>query len=170
MGQKSQWVIPADIAGRILLVRSQGVMLDADLARLYGVTTKRLNEQVSRNRKRFPTDFMLRLTRDEALILRSRFATSRRGWGGRRFRPFAFTEHGAVMLACVLKSQRAVNASLQVVRAFVRFRQLGERYGELARVLGATQKAHGRKFATVFYLLEEHDERIKRLEGGEPRS
>ena len=106
------------VLSAIQVVRGQRVMLDADLAALYGVSTKRLNEQVRRNRRRFPEDFMFRLTVQEAGLLRSQFATSKPGRGGRRFPPFAFTEHGAVMLASVLNTPIAVAASLQVVRAF----------------------------------------------------
>ncbi len=113
----------AEIPQAIQQVRGQRVMLDADLARLYGVATKRLNEQVRRNRARFPADFMFRLAPAEAADLRSQFATSS-GWGGRRRTPYAFTEHGAVMLASVLHSPRAVEMSLHVVRAFVHMRQL----------------------------------------------
>jgi len=117
-------IVPSQrIESRIFFVRGRKVMLDADLAELYGVTTKRLNEQVKRNASRFPGDFMFRLTPDETRILRSQFATSRSGWGGRRVFPYAFTEHGAVMLASVLNSPTAVDASVQVVRAFVRLRE-----------------------------------------------
>ena len=110
----------AQIAGAIHVVRGQRVMLDADLAALHGVSTKRLNEQVRRNRARFPGDFAFRLTDDEANALRSQNATSNSGRGGRRYAPIPFTEHGAVMLASVLNSPLAVHVSIQVVRAFVR--------------------------------------------------
>ena len=93
-----------------------------ELAALYGVTTKRLNEQVKRNRERFPEDFMFQLIQEEVAILRSQFATS--NWGGTRYRPFAFTEHGAMMAASVLNSPRAIEASVWVVRAFVKFREV----------------------------------------------
>lgn len=123
------------------MIRGQKVILDTDLAALYGVPTKRFNEQVKRNRARFPSDFMFRLTREEFDDLKSQIATSRsRGWGGRRSAPYAFTEHGAVMAASVLNSPRAVDMSILVVRAFVRLRglvaahrQLAERLDELER-------------------------------------
>ncbi len=99
-------------------------MLDEDLADIYCVSTKRLNEQVRRNTGRFPADFLFRLTAAEVVNLRSQFATSRSGWGGRRYMPLAFTEHGAVMLAAVLNSPRAVQASVAIARAFVRLRRL----------------------------------------------
>jgi hypothetical protein len=108
-----------DTAAKIHTVRGLRVMLDSDLAPLYGVTTKRLNEQFRRNRERFPADFAFQLTVEEVANLRSHIATSSSEWGGRRYRPRVFTEHGAVMLASVLKTRIAVEASIQVVRAFV---------------------------------------------------
>jgi len=125
-------------------------MLDADLAELYGVTTKRLNEQVKRNASRFPGDFMFQLTPDETRILRSQFATSRSGWGGRRALPYAFTEHGAVMLASVLNSPTAVDASVQVVRAFVRLREILATHKDLARKLEDLEKKYDARFRVVF--------------------
>ena len=119
-------VAPVDrVLAAIHVIRGQRVMLDADLAALYGVSTKRLNEQVRRNRRGFPEDFMVQLTAAEAANLRSQIATSRSGHGGRRFRPLAFTEHGAAMLASVLNTPIAVAASLQVVRAFIHRRRGG---------------------------------------------
>ncbi|MGH9545406.1 MAG: ORF6N domain-containing protein, partial [Terriglobales bacterium] len=117
---------------RILILRHQRVILDSDLAVLYGVTVKRLNEQVMRNLERFPTDFMFRLTAKENESLRSQNATSKKGRGGRRYPPYAFTEHGAIMAATVLNSERAVEMSVFVVRAFVRMRQLVTRNRQLA--------------------------------------
>ena len=116
------------IADRIFVVRGEKLLLDEDLATLYGVTTKRLNEQVRRNVSRFPRDFAFRLTNQEVAILRSQFATSRsrpvRQWGGRRYAPLAFTEHGALMAATVLNTPRAIEVSVYVVRAFVRLREV----------------------------------------------
>ena len=109
---------------RVLFLRHQRVMLDADIAELYGVPVKRLNEQVKRNRERFPSDFMFQLTGKERAALRSQFATSKKGRGGRRYLPYAFTEHGAIMAAIVLNSERAIRMSVFVVRAFVRLREL----------------------------------------------
>lgn len=111
------------IERRILMIRGCRVVLDADLAALYGVPTKRLNEQVKRNAERFPDDFMFQLTKEESESLRSQFATSKSGRGGRRSLPYAFTEHGAIMAANVLNSKRAIHMSVYVVRAFVRMRQ-----------------------------------------------
>jgi hypothetical protein len=109
---------------RILFLRHHRVILDADLAQLYGVTVKRLNEQVGRNQERFPSDFTFQLTAKEHESLRSQFATSKKTRGGRRYTPYAFTEHGAIMAATVLNSGRAVQMSVFVVRAFVRLRDM----------------------------------------------
>lgn len=111
------------VDARILYLRDQKIILDADLAELYGVTVKRLNEQVKRNLARFPSDFLFQLTRAEQDVLRSQIATSNNGRGGRRYLPYAFTEHGAIMAATVLNSKRAIQMSIFVVRAFVRIRE-----------------------------------------------
>jgi len=135
----------------IHLIRGQRVMLDSDLAKLYGVTTKRLNEQVRRNLERFPPDFMLQLTRDEYDALRSQFATLKTGRGRhRKYLPYAFTEHGAVMLANVLNSPTAVQASIQVVCAFVHLREMLITHADLARRLDDLEKKHDEQFAVVF--------------------
>lgn len=127
-------LIPTEpIAQSIVLLRGQKVLLDADLAALYGVETRRLNEQVRRNRDRFPEDFIFEVTDEELANLMSQFATS--SWGGRRKRPMAFTEHGAIMAATVLKSPRAVEMSVYVVRAFVRLREVLASNKELAKRL-----------------------------------
>src|SRR5262249_7551777 len=137
----------------IIVVRRQRVILDSDLARLYGVTTARLNEQVKRNLDRFPLDFMFQLTKEEWESLISQIATSKSGRGGRRKLPSAFTEHGAVMAANVLNSPVAVRASIAVVRAFVRSRQLLVSHEELARKLDTLEKKfekHDAQFRVVF--------------------
>jgi len=115
-------VLAKRVESRILVLRGQRVILDANLAELYSVAVKRLNEQVKRNAKRFPADFRFRLTREEQRGLRSHFATSNPSRGGRRYLPYAFTEHGAIMAATVLNSERAIQMSVFVVRAFVRMR------------------------------------------------
>jgi hypothetical protein len=111
------------IHGLIREIRDQKIILDSDLARVYGVSTSRFNEAVKRNRERFPSDFMFRLTVEEYLALTSQIAISKPGRGGRRTRPYAFTEHGALMAANVLKSSRAIKMSLYVIRAFVKSRE-----------------------------------------------
>ena len=121
------------IAERIVIVRDQKVILDSDLAALYGVATRRLNEQVRRNRARFPEDFIFELTAEEFANLKSQIATS--SWGGRRKLPLAFTEHGAIMAATVLNTPRAVEVSVYVVRAFVRLRELVTSHRDLAKRL-----------------------------------
>src|ERR1700692_2417427 len=112
------------VESRILILRHQRVILDADIAELYGVPVRQLNQQVKRNRERFPSDFVFQLTAKEHEILRSQIVISKDTHGGRRYRPFAFTEHGAIMAATVLNSERAVQMSVFVVRAFVRLREM----------------------------------------------
>lgn len=121
------------IAQRIFFIRGHKVMLDEDLAQLYGVPTGRLNEAVKRNQNRFPKDFMFRLRKQEVAILRSQFAIS--SWGGRRYLPLAFTEHGAIMAATVLNSDRAIEMSVNVVRAFIRLREIFIQHKDLAHKL-----------------------------------
>jgi phage regulator Rha-like protein len=150
---KASSLIPVErIEKAIYLIRGDKVMLDSDLAKLYGVTTKRLNEQVRRNRGRFPEDFMFQLTSEEAKLTqssRSQFATLKRGQNI-KYLPYAFTEHGSIMAANVLNSERAVQASVQVVRAFVRLRQLLGSNTELARKLEELEGKYDRQFKIVF--------------------
>lgn len=152
----------------IHLIRGQRVMLDSDLAAIYQVTTKRLNEQLKRNLKRFPQDFAFQLTAEEFANLKSQIATSKKGRGGRRYQPWVFTEHGAIMLASVLNSDVAVQASVRVVRAFVRLRemvaanaQLATKLAELERRLDSHDEAIVDLFAALKRLLEP-DARPKR--------
>ena len=121
---KGRATFAAPVESRILILRHQRVILDADLAELYGVTVKRLNQQVKRNQERFPSDFMFQLNSKEHRALRLQIATSKKGRGGRRYMPYVFTEHGAIMAATVLNSERAVQMSVFVVRAFVRLREM----------------------------------------------
>ncbi len=153
---------------RIFNIRGQHVMLDSDLAAIYEVTTKRLNEQLRRNRDRFPEDFAFRLTAQELMNLRSQIATSK-GRGGRRYLPWVFTEHGALMLASVLNSEVAVRASVRVVRAFVRLRQmiaanaqLAGKLEELERRLDSHDEAIVDLFAALKRLLEPIEPQKKR--------
>ena len=140
------------IESRILVLRGHRVIMDVDLAELYGVEAKRLNEQVKRNIERFPEDFMFQLTPEEFSNLKSHFATSSSGWGGKRKLPYVFTEHGAIMAANVLNSQRAIEASVYVVRAFVRLRNLL-----------ATNKKLMYKLSELEKRLDSHDETIQAL-------
>ena len=148
---KSQAPVPVETITRtILVVRGHRVILDAELAALYGVSTKRFNEQARRNLARFPADFMFRLSEAEEQILRSHFATSKSaGRGGRRYLPYAFTEHGAIMAATILNSPRAVEMSVYVVRAFVKLRELL-----------ATSAALSRKLDELEQKLQTHDRAI----------
>jgi hypothetical protein len=140
-----------DIARAIRVLRGRRVLLDAELAVLYGVTTRRLNEQVRRNRKRFPGDFLFELTAEEFANLKSQFATS--SWGGRRKLPLAFTEHGAIQAATILNSPRAVEMSVYVVRAFVKLREVLSTNRELARRFEQLESRLDSR-------LTEHDEAI----------
>jgi hypothetical protein len=149
-----------NIESAIYLLRGQRVMLDSDLAAIYGVTTKRLNEQLKRNRSRFPQDFAFQLTAEEFRNLKSQIATSK-SHGGKRKLPWAFTEHGALMLASVLNSDIAVQASVRVVRAFVRLRemvaanaQLAAKLKEFERRLDSHDEAIVDLFAALKRLLE----------------
>jgi len=153
--QPSTRVATEALAQRILVVRNHRVMLDADLAALYGVLPKRLNEQVRRNHARFPPDFMFQLTPEEADALRSQIATSRPGHGGRRYPPYVFTEHGAVMLAAVLNSDVAVQASIQVVRAFVRLRAMIAAHEELVEKLDALEAKYDQQFHVIFEAIRQ---------------
>jgi phage regulator Rha-like protein len=135
-------------------------MLDADLAELYGVTTKRLNEQAKRNIDRFPLDFMFLLTKQEAESLRSQIATLKRGRGQhRKYMPYVFTEHGAIMAASVLDSERAVQVSIYVVRAFVQLREMLSSNKALARKLNELE----RKLTTHDHAITELIEAIRQL-------
>ena len=126
-------------------------MVDSELATLYGVSTKRLNEQVQRNISRFPSDFMFRLTsREVAEVLRSQFATSNKGRGGRRYPPFVFTEQGVAMLSSVLNSERAIQVNVGIMRAFVRLRELIVSHHDLAKRLDALERKYNAHFKVVF--------------------
>jgi hypothetical protein len=141
-----------EMAPMVHLIRGRRVMLDSDLARIYGVSTTRLNEQFKRNQDRFPDSFAFQLTRQELTLLISQFAISKKGRGGRQKLPWVFTEHGAIMLACVLRSQIAVEASVRVVSAFVYLREQITGNAELAR-----------KFIELEKRLDGHDESIAAL-------
>ncbi len=144
----------ADITRTILVLRRQRVILDADLAPLYGVPTKALNQAVKRNAERFPDDFMFRLTRAEVEALnRSQSVTGSQKHRDPRFPPYAFTEHGAIMAATILNSPRAVEMSLYVVRAFVRLRELLASNTALARKLDELERKYQRHDETITAIL-----------------
>jgi len=144
----SALLITEHITRQILIVRGHKVMIDADLAALYGVSTRRFNEQVKRNLARFPVDFMFRLGDAEYGGLRSQIATSNRGRGGRRYLPYVFTEHGAIMAATVLNSPRAIEMSVFIVRAFVELREALATHKELVKRLDELESRLERKPAT----------------------
>jgi leucyl aminopeptidase len=137
----------------ILLIRGEKVILDADLARLYGVTTRALNQAVKRNIKRFPEDFMFQLSAEEVEAMRSQIVTASKR--NVRFLPYVFTEHGAIMAANILNSEKAVSASVQVVRAFVKLRQMLTSNAELAKKLEALEKKYDAQFKVVFEAIRQ---------------
>ncbi len=147
------------IERRIYLIRKQKVMLDSDLAELYGVETKMLNRAVKRNIDRFPADFMFQLNKEEAArlrfqigtsSLRSQAATSEASHGGRRYLPYAFTEQGVAMLSSVLHSKRAVQVNIAIMRTFVQLREMLATHKDLAQKLEALEKKYDRQFKVVF--------------------
>jgi phage regulator Rha-like protein len=149
---KKPSTLAVPVESRILILRHQRVILDSDLAELYGVPAKQLNQQTKRNRERFPSDFMFQLTIEEHNSLRSQIVTSKKGRGGRRYPPYAFTEHGAIMAATVLNSKRAIEMSVFVVRAFVRMREMLVKNRQLAAKINELDRR-----------LETHDTAIQDL-------
>lgn len=156
-------LVPAKrIENKIFQIRGKNVMLDRDLAVLYRVPTRRLNEQVKRNIKRFPEDFMFQLSKQEFInlksqivtsSLRSQSATSKRG--GRRYLPYAFTEQGVAMLSSVLNSKRAIMVNIQIMRAFVKLRRIALTYVGLKRKIEAMEKKYDAQFKMVFDAIKE---------------
>jgi hypothetical protein len=143
MSTHSAQVIPIErITSRIYLLRGEKVMFDFDLAELYGVETKALKRAVQRNDERFPADFLFELGREEFANLRSQIGTSRSGHGGTRYAPYAFTEQGVAMLSSVLRSTRAVQVSIAIIRAFVQLRQMIASHSDLARKLAALERKY----------------------------
>ena len=165
----SQQPVPVElIQNKIFLIRGQKVMLDRDLAELYGIPTFRFNEAVKRNLKRFPDDFMFQLTAAEDTALTSQIAISKTGRGGRRTRPFVFTEHGAVMAANILHSDRAVQMSVFVVRAFIKLRHVLLESKELRQEFEEMRRQTNDRFQIVFETLDHMlavEERPKRKIG-----
>ena len=139
----------------ILVIRGHNVMLDGDLAQLYGVTVGRLNEAVKRNEDRFPSDFMFQLTRAEFENLKSQIAISSSKWGGRRHAPYVFTEQGVAMLSSVLRSKRAIEVNIAIMRTFVRLREMISSNKALARRLSDLEKKYDGQFRVVFEAIRE---------------
>jgi hypothetical protein len=157
--KKAISVVRAELIERhIHIIRGQRVMLDTDLADLYGVSTKRLNEQVKRNRKRFPLDFAYQLNLKEVMDLRSQIATSNKGLGGPRYLPWVFTEQGVAMLSSVLRSPTAIKVNIEIMRAFVRVRRLlatpRELIAQVAK-LADTVKVHDEKIDLILDTLRQ---------------
>ena len=155
MARSQLAIAPSHVERKILLLRGERVLLDSDLATLYGVETRLLLRAVKRNLGRFPADFMFQLTADEVAILRSQIGISSSSHGGRRYAPYAFTEHGVAMLSAILRSPRAVQVSIEVVRAFVRLRAMLAGDAELARKLVALEKKYDAQFRVVFDAIRE---------------
>ncbi|MBI3601744.1 MAG: ORF6N domain-containing protein [Candidatus Omnitrophica bacterium] len=164
---RSKSLVPVEIIqNKIFLIRGYKVMLDEDLANLYGVSTHRLNEQVKRNTSRFPEDFMFQLTIQEHKVLISQIAISKKGRGGRRYLPYVFTEQGVAMLSSVLNSERAVQVNIQIMRVFVRLKELMLSHKDLARKIEDLERKyteHDKQFVFVF-------EAIRRLLQEKPAS
>ncbi|MGH9160177.1 MAG: ORF6N domain-containing protein [Vicinamibacteraceae bacterium] len=153
---ESRVLVPTErIERSILLIRGQKVMVDSDLAELYRVETRSLVQAVRRNLRRFPDDFMFRLTKEKFEDLRSQIVISNRGQGGRRYPPYAFTEQGVAMLSSVLHSRRAVQVNIQIMRAFVRLRQILATHAALARKLDRLERTYDAQFRVVFSAIRE---------------
>jgi len=150
------------IKSKIYEIRGVKVMLDFDLAEIYGVETKVLNQSVKRNIDRFPLDFMFQLNNQEFVILMSQIVTSR--WGGMRYLPYAFTEHGVAMLASVLKSKKAIEINLDIVRAFIALRQYALGYAELNRKIDDFMSETNTQFEDIYHILDELSAHKKELE------
>ena len=157
------------IENKIFLLRGKKVMFDKDLATLYGVETKALNQAVKRNIDRFPSDFMFLLTPQEVAILKSQFVTSNRG--GLRYQPCAFTEHGILMLSSVLNSKRAIQVNIQIMRTFTQIRKMLVSHKDLREKLENMEKKYDKQFRVVFetlkLLLKEDEEPKKRIGFGD---
>ena len=148
-------LIPLEkIETRIFLIRGRKVMLDSDLAELYDVKTKVLLQAVKRNKDRFPEDFMFQLDQKEYEALRSQFVTSNKGRGGRRFKPYTFTEQGIAMLSSVLNSKRAIQVNIQIMRTFTKLREMIENNKELKRKLDDMEKKYDAQFQVVFEAIK----------------
>jgi phage regulator Rha-like protein len=147
-------LIPQEIIqNKIFLIRGLKIMFDKDLAELYGVETKYLTRQVRRNIDRFPLDFLLTLSGKEVAILRCQFGTST--WGGSRYRPYAFTEHGILMLSSVLNSKRAIQVNIQIMRTFTQLREMLASHKELRRKIEEMEKKYDYQFQIVFKAIKE---------------
>ncbi len=159
------------IQNKIWLIRDKKVMLDYDLSDLYEIPTKRLNEAVKRNLTRFPEDFMFQLTETEHQSLRSQFATSKipQGRGGKRYLPYAFTEQGVAMLSSVLVSERAIAVNIQIMRAFVKLKEMLLSHSELKIKMEELEKKYDGQFKIVFEAINELIDKETHQEEGPPK-
>jgi hypothetical protein len=159
-------ILSEQVERNILLIRGHRVMLDTDLAKLYSVPTKAINQAVKRNTNRFPSDFMFQLTSEETTALRSQFVTSKNR-GGRQYRPYAFTEQGVAMLSSVLHSERAIQVNIAIMRAFVQLREMIGSNKGLSRRLNELEKKYDSQFRVVFEaireLMAEPESKVKRI-------
>jgi phage regulator Rha-like protein len=169
----SKNLIPANLETRIYTIRGQKVMLDSDLAWLYGVETKALNQAVKRNSERFPDSFMLELTPEEEKVLKSQIVTSKNSSeenkekrGGRRYPAKVFTEHGVLMLANVLRSKRAIAVSIQIVEAFVKLRAVAAIHGEFSIRLSELEKTVKSQGGSIDFILDLIDKELKKKKIG----
>ena len=154
MSKKGTSLLPVSrIENAIFLIRDNKVMLDQDLAAMYGVETRALVQAVKRNRDRFPDDFMFQLSKEEFADLKSQIVTS--SWGGRRTRPYAFTEQGVAMLSSVLRSKRAILVNIEIMRTFVRLRRILATHEELARKLASLERKYDKQFKVIFDAIRE---------------
>lgn len=161
-----------DIESRIFTIRDQKVILDRDLAALYGVTTKRLNEQIKRNQERFPKDFMFQLEYQELSALRSQIATSSSLKGGRRYLPFVFTEHGTIMAANVLNSSIAIDASILLIRTFIKMRMIFAEHADLKKRLQDIElrlaqgfAQHEQELLEIRFLIAQFNQVVEKKKG-----
>jgi phage regulator Rha-like protein len=151
---KKEMVIPNEIiSNKIYFIRNQKVMLDRDLALLYGVETKRLKEQVRRNINRFPKSFMFELTSEEYASLRTQIATLKQGKHS-KYAPFVFTEHGILMLSSILNSETAIQMSLQIIETFVQLRKLASNYEELLNKIQQIESQYNNQFSEIYKVLQ----------------
>lgn len=150
---KTETLIPSEtIAQKIFIIRGHKVMLDFNLALLYGVETKQLKRQVTRNIERFPDDFMFQLNKEELESLRCQFGTS--SWGGRRYSPYVFTEQGVAMLSSVLNSKRAIEVNIAIMRTFTRLREMMMYYVEIKRKIEKMEKSYNEQFKQIFDIIK----------------
>lgn len=164
--KKEITIIPDEIVlNKIYYIRGQKVMLDKDLAEMYGVETKRLKEAVKRNIERFPDDFMFQLTENEFASLRSQIATSKNGRGGDRYNPMVFTEHGVLMLSSVLNSAKAIQVNIQIMRIFTKIRQLLIDNTELRLAIEKLEKKTNNNSKNIELVFQYLDELLKKNEG-----